>query len=166
MDGGITMGKRHLGLAVAALAAASLFSSSQTDALTPWRTFGSATARGIGVMGRDAQGTRIDDTVIVGMDSTTRANPKRLRFVATGPVTGRAQISWFVDCWDPGGEFRFVDGTLAPTRLPRTVDLTNKAGGVFNWTLCTAGVRVEYPDPRGASRPVAGVVKVVLEARY
>jgi hypothetical protein len=160
------MGKKIVVLAVAALAAASLFSSSQTGALTPWRTFGSATARGIGVMGRDTEGTRIDDTVIVGIDSTTRANPKRLRFVATGPDTGRAQIGWFVDCWDPGGDFRFVEGTLAPTRLPRTVDLTNKAGGVFNWTLCTAGVRVEYPDPRGNSRPVAGVVKVVLQAQY
>jgi hypothetical protein len=166
MDGGITMGKKLMGLAVAALAAASLFSSSQTGALTPWRTFGSATARGIGVIGREPDGSRFDDTVIVGMDSTTRVNPKRLRFVATGPDTGRAQIGWFVDCWDPGGDFRFVDGTLTPTRLPRTVDLTNKAGGVFNWTLCTAGVRVEYPDPRVASRPVAGVVKVLLQARY
>jgi hypothetical protein len=79
-------------------------------------------------MGRDAQGVLHVDGVVVGMDSTTKANPQRLRFVVTGPDTGKAHIEWGFDCWNPGGKFRLASGTISPTRLPRTVDLSNIAG--------------------------------------
>ena len=158
------MKRKLAALAAVALAAASLVSGSQAGALTGWKTFGSSTARGVGVLGRDAQGTLVFDLVVVGMDSTTKANPKRLRFVATGPETGKAHIEWYLDCWDPGADFRVTSGTIAATRLPRTVDLSNKVGGVSNWTRCTAGVRVDYPAD--GFRPTAGVVRVVLQARY
>lgn len=97
------------------------------------------------------------------MDSTPTANPERLRFVATAPETGKAHIEWYRDCWDPGADFRFTDGAIAATRLPRTMDLSNKVGGVSNWTWCTAGDRVDYPAD--GFRPTAGVVSVVRLTR-
>jgi hypothetical protein len=52
---------------------------------------------------------------------------------------------------------------FAATRLPRTMDLSNKVGGVSNWTWCTAGDRVDYPAD--GFRPTAGVVSVVRLTR-
>ena len=117
---GTTLKKTLAGLVAAALVTAPLMSASEAQGLTDWKTFGSATTRGIGDWS-DLEG--VHDLVWVGAQSTTRAFPQRLRIVVTGPSQGKAEIRWSLGCWNSDSQFRVIRGFVTTGRLPRTIDL-------------------------------------------
>jgi hypothetical protein len=154
------MKKRLVGLIAAVVVAVPLFSGSQAEGLTAWKTFGTAAGKGIG----QPDGNPFPDLVWVGAQSTTNAFPKRIRIVATGPSQGKAEIRWSFGCWNGPGEFRGIDGFVVVRRLPLTIDLSNRVGGVWNWKWCDPDVVVIYPADGFTSAP--GAVKLQLQARY
>ena len=83
--------KRRARLALAAVLVALPLGAlgTQAGALTPWKTFGNGTARGLGNVG-----SGVVDQSIVFLDSVTLQNPARVRIVVRGPRAGRANIRW------------------------------------------------------------------------
>jgi len=120
----------------------------RADALTSWRTFGSGSATGRGSTGWPG----------VTIESTTRANPEQLRLVINGPRVGKASVYWSLDCWNENNyDYEYASGSFK-TAMPRTVDLSNKVGGVRKWQYCDLYASVDYYKP--------GTIKLALQARY
>jgi hypothetical protein len=149
------MSKQPARLAVVALLVALALGAlgSQAGALTPWRTFGSGTARGLGNLG-----SGVVDSSTVFLDSTTRTNPERLRLVIRGPRAGRAHIEWHMVCGSSAIGFRETRRFSFNARLPLVVDLSNRLGGVRNWDACGVDALVSYGR--------AGAVTLLMQARY
>ena len=125
----------------------------QAGALTPWQTFGSGAARGLGNIG-----SGVVDFSLVYVDSTTRQNPERLRLVISGPRAGKANIRWHMFCGNSATDFRESRVNSFNVRLPRIVDLSNKLGGVSRWRSCAVDAQVSYRRE--------GAIRLLLQARY
>jgi hypothetical protein len=156
--------RRKLVAALVAAAALVTGIAGEASALTVWQNFGYAEGRGVGRIGRDEEGNLIVDQVAVYVESTTKANPARLRFRVRG--TGRAAIAWYLGCWNgPGNapdEYANIGTREAPiTRmrlLPFTLDLSERLGGIRNWNRCSLGV--------AAVSLREGYLRVSEQARY
>jgi hypothetical protein len=147
--------KRRARLALAAVFIALPLGAlgTQAGALTPWRTFGNGTARGLGNVG-----SGVVDRSAVFLDSVTRENPARIRIVVRGPSAGRANIRWHMLCANSVNDFAETRVFSFNAQLPHVVDLSNRLGGVSRWRGCFVDSQVTY------SRP--GAVTLLLQARY
>ena len=142
-------------LAMVTLLVATSFGAlgAHAGAITPWRTFGNATARGLGNLG-----SGVVDQSSVFLDSATRQNPARIRIVVRGPRVGRAHVEWQMVCGNSVDDFAETRVFSYNARLPHVVDLSNRLGGVRRWRGCFVVSQVTY------SRP--GAVTLLLQARY
>ncbi len=155
----MTKTKKILAAVVAAVTTAvggGILTGQPASALTSWQTFGYAEGRGEGTIGRTADGTLVVDTAGVYVDSTTNANPARMRFTIRG--TGRAAVDWQLACWNVPGQLRVVAPPARMRTLPYTLDVSERLGGVRNYERCS--VRVAAVSPR------EGWVRLSLQARY
>jgi len=132
-------------LLVATLAAVTL-SVPQASAVTPWQNFGSGSARGRGEFGDPS----------LRVESTTKQNPTRVRFVVSGRQI-RTDISWDIFCFNNSNfRIRTASGSLTK-RLPFTKDISN-GSWVSNFQFCELSVSAFYFD--------TGQLSVKLQARY
>jgi hypothetical protein len=132
--------------ALAATLVAVTLSVPHAGAATPWQNFGSASAHGRGTLG----------SASVDVDSTTKQNPNRVRFVVGGSAI-RTRISWSIFCWNESNfKSRSASGSFRTTP-PFTKDITN-GGWVSNFQFCSLSVFVYQLD--------AGQMSVKLQARY
>jgi hypothetical protein len=147
--------KRRGRLAAVALLAALPFGviGTQAGALTPWRTFGTGTAAGIGPVGGG-----VVDFSSVFLDSITRENPARIRLVINGPSDRRANIRWHMVCGNSPTDSAETRLNSFNAQLPHIVDLSDKLGGVNRWRICSVDAQVSYGR--------FGVIKLLLQARY
>jgi hypothetical protein len=151
------MRKKAIAAVVAVLSVVGL--SQQADALTAWQNFGYAEGKGVGVIERTPQGVYVD-RVVVYTESTTQANPARMRFTVRG--RGRAAILYYASCWNSGTDqarvASFDDPKTIVRALPFTLDLSERMGGVRNWKRCSLGV--------GAVSFREGWLRIKLQAKY
>jgi hypothetical protein len=126
---------------------------SDARALTAWRTFGQATATGLGPIGAG-----VVDPSSVFVDSITGENPARIRLVINGPQAGRASIRWHMVCGNSATDAAETKVISFNARLPRIVVLSDKLGGVRNWRFCGVDAQVTYRR--------VGTIRLLLQARY
>jgi hypothetical protein len=152
--------KKLAALVAAALMAVPVLSGSQAQALTAWQNFGLGFGRGVGTIGRDSQGNLQVDQIVVYVESTTKRDPARLRFRIRGQ--GRAGIAWYLTCWNGANDTANVgtrdDPIVRVRRLPFTLNLSDRLGGVRNWERCSLGVAVASLRE--------GTVRLFLQSRY
>jgi hypothetical protein len=137
---------RRLIIAGAALAVA-LLSTGAAVGLTDWQAFGGASATGRGIYGSPS----------VSVESTTRINPKALRFVITAPTNpSKTWVNWDVTCWKTGSyQYSMASGSFQATP-PITKAITELQ--VSNWNLCELYV--------SAFTVKTGGLKLSLQAKY
>ena len=145
--------RARLALAVVLVALPLGALGTQAGALTPWRTFGNGTARGLGNVG-----SGVVDQSIVFLDSVTLQNPARVRIVVRGPSAGRANIRWHMLCANSVNDLAETRLFSFNAQLPHVVDLSSRLGGVSSWRGCFVDTQVTY------SR--FGAITVLLQARY
>ena len=145
--------KRRAPLALAAVLVALPLGAlgTQAGALTPWKTFGTGKARGLG------QSVFLDDSMVL-VNSVTLENPARMRIVVRGPSAGRADIEWSMFCGNSVDEFARTRTFSYKARLPHVVDLSNRLGGVSRWRHCFLESQVRYHR--------FGAVTLLFQARY
>ena len=126
---------------------------SDAGAITPWMTFGSGAAGGLGRLG----GGNVDPSIVY-LSSTTLGDPVRLRLVVRGPRVGKVNIQWSMICANSSSDVAQTRNFSFNAQMPRLVDLSNRLGGVKNWKVCFVEARVQY-NRRGA-------VTLLMQARY
>jgi hypothetical protein len=148
-------------LITALVAAAALVPgvAGHANALTTWQNFGYAEGKGVGIIERTPQGVYVD-RVVVYTESTTQADPARMRFTVRG--RGRAAILYYATCWNSGTDqarvASFEDPKTILRALPFTLDLSDRMGGVRSWKRCSLGV--------GAVSFREGWLRIKLQAKY
>ncbi len=139
--------RRRVALVVLGITfAGSMLAADTGGAITSWRGFGGGTATGRGSLGSPR----------VAIDSTTRRNPEAVRFLVTGSAP-RAEISWYLSCWDEGSfNYESASGRFSRA-LPYTRDVSRSVG-VARFDHCNLDVSAYYLDP--------ATIRVRLQARY
>ena len=131
--------KRRARLALAAVVVALPLGAlgTQAGALTPWRTFGNGTARGLGNVGAGG----VDESTVY-INSATLENPARVRIVVRGPARrGPHRVVHALWQQPPTMSQRpgFSRSTLG---CPALSTSSNRLGGVSRWRACFVEAQV------------------------
>jgi hypothetical protein len=132
---------------LAAMLIVGTLSVPHAGAATPWKNFGNGSAIGRGDFGNP----------LLTVQSTTKQNPVRVRFMVTGDAI-KTDISWDIECWnDFNFKSRFASASFT-TKPPVTKDLSN-GSWVSNFQFCELDVSA---DRFGGG----GSLQVKLQAKY